>query len=191
MNINKGEAGYIREKKNVLLLILIIESILVLSVFLIGVFKTRTVPSVFTFIAAIIAVPTLITLFKLMRFLPYRSINEARELEISGKTEFLTTLYDLLIKGNRKIMPIRAVVISDNIICAYTNDRSVKSDYAEAFLKNKLSSLGISKITVRVFHDYVSFLSRAEGMQNMAAIEGYSRSERVDTIVEILKNNSL
>lgn len=191
MKINKGEAGYIRDKKNRSLLILIIEVVLILSLFLFGLFKNGTALNVFTFLGAIIAIPTLITLFTLMRYLPYCSINEAREIEITGKTEYLTVLYDLIIKSNRRKMSIRAVVISDNIVCAYTRDRSVKSDYVESFIKSKLSDHGISNITVRVFHDYVSFLSRAEGMQNMAAIEGYRSSERVSKIVEILKDISL
>ena len=191
MKINKGEAGYLRQKRKNIATVTFLEFLITLGLFVFGVVNKGLTFNLFTIIAAVVAIPTLYSLIKLIRIYPYQSINEAREIEIAGKTESLTVLYDLVIKCDRKYVPIRSVVISDNIVCGYTNDRSVKTDPTAAYLKAELENNGIEKVTVRILHDYVSFLSRAEGMQNIATIQGNFRQDKIARIVELLKDRSL
>lgn len=191
MKIDKGEAGYLRQKRKHIATITFLQFMITLGLFVFGVLKEGLTLNLFTIISAVVALPTLYSLTKLIRIYPYQSINEAREIEIAGKTDSLTVLFDLVIKCDRKYVPIRSVVISDNIVCGYTNDRFVKTDPTAAYIKGILEENGIEKVTVRILHDYVSFLSRAEGMQNIANIQGNFRQDKIEKIADLLKERSL
>ena len=58
-------------------------------------------------------------------------------------------------------------------------------------IKDILKDNHYDKMTVKIFHDYTAFLSRAEGMNNMAAVEQKESLRREKKIRKIILNISM
>ena len=165
MKIHKGEAGYLKKRKVQLMIELILEASLIGGLLIAGYLLNHTRLNIFTLVAILACLPACRALVNLIMLLPHHSMDEATELEISGVTEYLTMLYDLVITSERKAMPVDAIAI---------------------LAQNK-----IEKVTVKIFHDYVAFLSRAEGMNNIAAVERADQQRLEDDIKQIIMDISL
>lgn len=190
MKIQKGQAGYLQARKKRLIIETTILFALVAAILILGYVQTRTKLNYFTIIAVLGCLPASRSLVNLIMMVPHKTINEATELEISSKTENLTVIYDLVITSEKQAMPIQAIVISDNTVCGFTKSPKVSKAYAAEHIKNILEQNGIEKVTVKIFRDYVGFLSRAEGMNNIASIQ-QQNEERAEKIKSLILDISL
>lgn len=190
MKVQKGEAGYIQTKKKKLIIETIIEFGIVIALLVIGYVQTKTRLNWFTMGAVLMCLPASRTLVNLIMMFPHKSIKEEVRSEIAEKTGNLTVIYDLIITSEKKAMPIDAFVISENTVCGYTKSPLVSKNYAAEHVKSILEQNGVEKVTVKVFRDYVRFLSRAEGMNNIASIQKQDQ-RRADTIKSFILDISL
>lgn len=191
MKIQKGEAGYLRAKKKKTAVLTALAFLVVAAIVAAGWMMYHTRLNVFTVVAVLICLPACRLLVALIMLLPHQSIDEATELEISGHTEDLTMLYDLVVTSERRAMPIEALAISSNTVCGYVRSKKVDTAYAARHIKSILKQNKLEKITVKLFHDYVAFLSRAEGMNSIAAVEQRPAKKQEEKIKEIILNISL
>lgn len=190
MKVQKGEAGYLQARKKRLIIETVVEFGLIAAFLIVGYIQTKTKMNWFTIIAVLACLPACRTLVNLIMMVPHHSINEATELEISGKTENLTVIYDLVITSEKSAMPIDVVVISENTVCGYTKSPKVSKAYAAEHIKAILEQNGIEKVTVKIFRDYIGFLSRAEGMNNIASIQKQDQ-RRVEKIKSLILDISM
>lgn len=181
MKIHKGEAGYLSSRKKRLIIETILEFGIVIALLVVGYIQTKTRMNWFTIAAVFMCLPACRTLVNLIMVFPHKSIDETIKCEIAEKTEHLTVIYDLVVTSEKKSMPIQAFVISENTVCGYTKNPMVSKSYAAEHVKKILEQNGIEKVTVKVFKDYVGFLSRAEGMNSIAAIQKQDQ-DRIDII---------
>ena len=191
MKIHKGEAGYLKKRKVQLMIELILEASLIGGLLIAGYLLNHTRLNIFTLVAILACLPACRALVNLIMLLPHHSMDEATELEISGVTEYLTMLYDLVITSERKAMPVDAIAISGKTICGYARNKKVDTNYCARHIKSILAQNKIEKVTVKIFHDYVAFLSRAEGMKNIAAVERADQQRLEDDIKQIIMDISL
>lgn len=191
MRAEKGEAGYIRTRKFHLTAETVCSFAIVVGLVVVGYLQTKTRLNWLTLIAVLGCLPACRMLVNLIMLIPHHSVNEAKELEISGNTEYLTVLYDLVITSERRSMPVTALVISGNTVCGYAPDKKVDVIYAANHIKAMLKQNQIDKVNVKLFHDYVAFLSRAEGLNSIAAVEGDDNRELEEAISEIILDISL
>ena len=191
MKIHKGEAGYLKKRKVQLMIELILEASLIGGLLIAGYLLNHTRLNIFTLVAILACLPACRALVNLIMLLPHHSMDEATELEISGVTEYLTMLYDLVITSERKAMPVDAIAISGKAICGYARNKKVDTNYCARHIKSILAQNKIEKVTVKIFHDYVAFLSRAEGMNNIAAVERADQQRLEDDIKQIIMDISL
>lgn len=191
MKIHKGEAGYLRAQKKKVTLLTILYFAVIAAILAVGYHLYHTRLNLLTVLAVLLCLPACRTLVRLIMLIPHHSVDEATELEISGCTDHLCMIYDLVITSERKAMPIDAVAISGNTVCGYSRSRSVDTDYASRHIKAILKQNKLDKITVKIFHDYVAFLSRAEGMNNIASVEKKMPGKREAEISQIILNISL
>ena len=184
MKIHKGEAGYLKKRKVQLMIELILEASLIGGLLIAGYLLNHTRLNIFTLVAILACLPACRALVNLIMLLPHHSMDEATELEISGVTEYLTMLYDLVITSERKAMPVDAIAISGKTICGYARNKKVDTNYCARHIKSILAQN-------KIFHDYVAFLSRAEGMNNIAAVERADQQRLEDDIKQIIMDISL
>lgn len=191
MKTKKGCAGYLRARKIQLTMETVLAFSMVAAIVITGYLTTHTKLNLLTLVAVLGCLPACRLLVNLIMVLPYHSINEAKELEISGVTEELTVVYDLVVTSEKKAMPVEAAVIFNNTICGYASSPKVDTAYAAEHIKSIMKQNQINKLTVKIFHDYMAFLSRAEGMNNIASVEQEDTRRHEESIKEILLDISL
>ena len=169
MKIQKGDAGYLRRRKRLLILEAVVSFGLVAALIIAGYVTTKTKLNLLTVVAVLGCLPASRILVNLIMVMPHDSIDEATELEISAVTEELTVAYDLVITSEKKAMPVAAVAIYNNTICGYVPVKKV----------------------VKLFHDYKAFLTRAEGMNNIASVEQQDTRKHEEMIKGLLLDISL
>ncbi len=191
MKLHKGTAGYISAKKRQLAYIIGAVTVIAILLLVAGYFVYGTRVNIFSVLAVIICIPVCRTLVNLIMLIPHHTTSERMELELSGVTEDLTVLYDLLVTSEKKAMQIDALVISPTTICGYTSSPQTDTEDAARHIKHMLEKNKIEKITVKIFKDYKAFKSRAEGMENIVSVEQLTSHEREEKIAQILQDISL
>lgn len=191
MKIQKGDAGYLRRRKRLLILEAVVSFGLVAALVVAGYVTTKTKLNLLTVVAVLGCLPASRILVNLIMVMPHDSIDEATELEISAVTEELTVAYDLVITSEKKAMPVAAVAIYNNTICGYVPVKKVDVDYATKHIKSIMKQNQFDKVVVKFFHDYKAFLTRAEGMNNIASVEQQDTRKHEEMIKGLLLDISL
>ena len=191
MKIQKGDAGYLRRRKRLLILEAVVSFGLVAALVIAGYVTTKTKLNLLTVVAVLGCLPASRILVNLIMVMPHDSIDEATELEISAVTEELTVAYDLVITSEKKAMPVAAVAIYNNTICGYVPVKKVDVDYATKHIKSIMKQNQFDKVVVKFFHDYKAFLTRAEGMNNIASVEQQDTRKHEEMIKGLLLDISL
>lgn len=178
--LEKGKPGYIKARKMRYLLWACLEFAVVAMIFIIGIIQTGNRMNVLTVVAVVGCLPASKMLVEFIAMAPHKGISETYYQEIKEKAPLLTTTYDLLLTCSDKIMPVDVFVISGHVVCGYSSSSKTDVDAVAAHIKEMLAQNHYEKMTVKVFHDYKAFLSRAEGLNNMASVsqEYHTRQEQ-------------
>ena len=191
MKVAKGDAGYIRTRKRKILLKTVLEFGIVAALLILGIIETGTRQNLLTVVAVLGCLPASKALVELIMVLPHRSISEEMTTEIERNANLLTRAYDMVFTSEKKIMPMEAIVISGNTICGYTSNAKVDMNVITKHLKQYLHANRYDKVSVKIFDNYTAFATRAEGMNNIAAVEKDDTKRHEEGIKQILLNISL
>ena len=191
MKINKGDAGYINGRKKKLLIKTILQFGIVAALIVLGIWQTGDKMNWLTIVAVLGCLPAAKTLVELITIFPHKSIKEEVAKEIASKTELLTVSYDMVLTTNDHIMPIDSVVISNNTICGYTSSEKVDVTFAAKHVKQMMYANRFTDVSVKIFDNYTQFLTRAEGMNNIAAIDRNDSKNHETALKNLILNLSL
>lgn len=178
MSVQKGKSGYINAQKKKYLLWTVLEFAFVIIIFTIGYFQTGSRLNLFTVVAVLGCLPAAKMLVEWIAFFPYKTIDMEKAQEIEKKAEYLTTIYDLVVTSEKKAMQVDAIVISNNTIFGYTSNKKTDAEEVTKRLKELMEDTKYTKLTIKVLPDYVAFLSRVEGLNNIMAIEKMDTKRR-------------
>ena len=178
MKIEKGQPGYIKARKLKYLVWAIGEFAVVAVLVIVGYLKTGSKLNLFTVIAVVGCLPASKMLVEFITMAPHKGIEPEKFAEIEEKAGLITRIYDTVITGNGKVMPVDAFVISGRTICGYAGSPKANEAETARYIKEMLQNSHVDKVTVKIFCDYVAFLSRAEGMNNIATAESGGEGNR-------------
>lgn len=187
----KGTPGYLQEKLKLEILRTMIYFAIVAAVFLLGYSQTHSKKNLMTVVAIVGCLPACKALVGVITRIPYHSIAQELSEEIAGKTTHLTVIYDLIVTSTEKIMPIDCMVISRNMVFGYTSGKKVDVQYAAAHIRKMLHQANLPEVSVKLFDQYKAFLDRAEGLDNIAAVEKADTKEQEAQIARSIMNISL
>jgi hypothetical protein len=191
MKIEKGEPGYLRAQKSRYLTWALVEFAIVAAVFILGYVQTGKKENLFTVAAIVGCLPAAKMLVEFITMYPHRGIEEEKYEEIEEKAPLITKTYDLLITSTGKGMPVEAFVIYGHVLCGYTSSPKTDEAGLSKEIKKVLSDHRHDKMTVKIFHDYAMFLARAEGLNNIAAVERPEHDRKEQSIRKILCSISM
>ena len=174
MRTEKGQPGYVKARKQKYLLGAVVEFAIVIAIFVTGYIQTGSRLNLLTVVAVVGCLPAAKMLVEFITMAPYKSIEEAKYQELE-----------------EKVKPLDAVVVSGHIVCGYASNPKTDEAALARHIKDILKDNHYDKMTVKIFHDYTAFLSRAEGMNNMAAVEQKESLRREKKIRKIILNISM
>ena len=191
MKIEKGQPGYIKARKLKYLVWAIGEFAVVAVLVIVGYLKTGSKLNLFTVIAVVGCLPASTMLVEFITMAPHKGIEPEKFAEIEEKAGLITRIYDTVITGNGKVMPVDAFVISGRTICGYAGSPKANEAETARYIKEMLQNSHVDKVTVKIFCDYVAFLSRAEGMNNIATAESGGEGNREAKIKQLILSTSM
>lgn len=178
--IEKGQPGYIKARKTKYMIGAIAEFAVVIALLIIGYMHTGTRLNWLTLFAILGCLPASKMLVEFITMAPHKGVSSDICEELDHKAPLLLKSYDMIITSKEKVMPVDVIVIYGSTVCGYTSSLKTDEVKCSKYLKEMLAGNRYDKMTVKIFRDYTAFLSRAEGMNNIAAVEknASSRKER-------------
>lgn len=191
MKVTKGEAGYIEAQKKILGLKTVAAFGIVALIVLIGCLLHGDRLNELTVVAAVCCLPAARILVSLIMILPYHSVDPQIPADLEESASNLTVVYDVILTSREKAMPVDVLVIGGNTICGYTKSDKTDPAVTAEYLKKMLANNKFGKITVKIFQDYSALHARAEGMNNIAAVEGARHEKWEKKMKDTILNLSL
>lgn len=191
MKITKGNPGYIQKRKRTVIIKTILQFGIVIALLLLGIMETKSRLNLLTLVAVLGCLPASKSLVEVIMIFPHRTIAVDTANEIQEKTSYLTVTYDLVLTSEKHIMPIDCVVISDNTICGYTSNEKTDIIFAAKHIKQILYANQFTNVSVKIFDSFTAFITRVEGMNNIAAVEKNDTKKKEESIRQIILNISL
>ncbi len=191
MKAIKGEAGYLSACKKKLGFLAALEFGIVFLIFATGYITTHTRLNLLTVVAVVGCLPASKMLVEFIAVFPYKTIDRELAKDIERKSGLLTTAYDLVITDKDRLMHVEAVVISNHTVFGYTQDPKTDLEHTAAYIRSTLEANGRPKVMVKLFSEYVPFLSRAEGLNNMAQVDRAADKELESAIRQTILNISM
>ena len=191
MKIQKGDAGYIRAKKRRAIIKVVLEFGIVIALLVLGIVQTGDRMNLLTIVAVLGCLPASKALVELIMILPHRAIGTDMAIEIAEKTKLLTVAYDMVFTNEKHIMPVESIAISDNTIVGYASDPKTDTNLVSQHIKQYLLANQFTKVSVKIFDNYIAFVTRAEGMNNIASVEKNDTKKKEEAIRQVILNLSL
>lgn len=186
MKIEKGQMGYLRALKKKYLLWSLGEFGIVAAVFILGYVQTKTKQNLFTILAVVGCLPAAKMLVEFITVYPHQGIEKEKFEELEEKAPLIMHIYDMLFTSAQKAMPVDALVVSGHVVCGYTSSPRTDEALLAEYIKGILKDNRYEKMTVKIFHNYKMFLARAEGLNNIAAVERPEDDRNEQNIKKIL-----
>ena len=187
----KGTPGYLEYKKKVEIIRTVVYFLLVAAVYLLGYSQTHTNKNLLTVVAVVGCLPACKALVGVITRLPYPSINPKRAEEVRALSPHMTSVFDLVVTSRDKIMPIDALVISGNKVFGHQTGKKADPQYTEKHIRSILLVNDFKDVSVKMYPDYKKFLSRIEGLENIAAVEKENTAEYEAKIRHLIQLISL
>ncbi len=183
--------GYLQNVKKRELIKCILQWVLVVGFLIVGFIIFGTKLNILTMVAVLGCLPASKATVAVVVRWPIKSMDEEMINRVVQNTEYVTTSFDVTLTSNEKIMPLQCVVISNNTVYGYTDSKKVgvqsTANYMKAFLKKN----NFDHLNVKVFNEFVPFVSRVEGLNNIASIEKADTREKEETIKNVMKLYSM
>lgn len=187
----KGSPCYIKKRKRIVIIKTLLQFGIVIALLLLGMMTTKSRLNLLTLVAVLGCLPASKSLVEVIMILPHRSIAPDTANEIQEKTTCLTAAYDLVLTSEKHIMPIDCIVISNNTLCGYSSNEKTDIVFAAKHIKQILYANQFTNVSVKIFDNYTAFISRVEGMNNIAAVEKNDVKDKEASIRQIILNISL
>ena len=165
--------------------------LLVAAVYLLGYSQTHTNKNLLTVVAVVGCLPACKALVGVITRLPYPSIDPKRAEEVRALSPHMTSVFDLVVTSRDKIMPIDALVISGNKVFGHLTGKKADPQYTEKHIRSILLENHFKDVSVKMYPDYKKFLSRIEGLENIAAVEKENTAEYEAKIRHLIQLISL
>ena len=189
--VAKGNPGYLDYKKKVEIIRTVVYFLLVAAVYLLGYSQTHTNKNLLTVVAVVGCLPACKALVGVITRLPYPSIDPKRAEEVRALSPHMTSVFDLVVTSRDKIMPIDALVISGNKVFGHLTGKKADPQYTEKHIRSILLDNHFKDVSVKMYPDYKKFLSRIEGLENIAAVEKENTAEYEAKIRHLIQLISL
>ena len=191
MKVTKGNPGYIDKRKKNRILKTVLQFGIVIALLILGFAQTNTRLNLLTLVAVLGCLPASKSLVEVIMLFPHHSVEETRANEIKEKTPNLTVIYDLIFTSEKYIMPVECIVISDNTICGFSSNKKTDTTFAAKHIKQILYANQFTNVSVKIFDNYISFMKRAEEMNNIYDAEKNDTKNKENKIRQVILNISL
>lgn len=186
----KGTFEYLKHKKKNNLIYTIIAFAIVFIIFFAGllIFKTRN--NYCTLVATVLVLPAAKIAVGYFVLLPHKSASKELYDQVVHATGALTCCFDCVFSNSKKPIGTQAVVITDNCICALTNEEHADTTLFENSVKDFLKNDKLN-VTVTLYKEEKPFFNRIKNLTANFDINNKNSSDRMKWNTDAVKNMCL
>ncbi|MFI3207732.1 MAG: hypothetical protein R3Y40_01220 [Eubacteriales bacterium] len=189
--MNKGDVGYLSNVKKREGIKCAIQWFLVIGLLVVGFITTKTKLNWLTLVAVLGCLPAAKTLVGVIVKFPIRTLDKKYIEQIQAVSSYLTISYDVILTSKEKIMPVQCMAIAGNTVYGYSTSDKIGPNETANYIKNFLTQNECGKVNVKIFQEFVPFLSRVEGLNSIAEIEKIDTKELEEKIKYTMKLYSM
>ena len=163
----KGDFGYIRYRKQIGILRTGLFLLVVLALFLSGLFIFGSSKNYLSIIAALLCLPAGWSAVNLIMFLRAKGCSDSSFNKINNSKGGLLVRYDEVITSYDKNFNVAASTVLDKNICCYVEDDSFDLIDLEKHIKKMMAQNGYGSYSVKVFNKLDDFCLRLSQLERI------------------------
>ena len=142
--MKKGSYGYIQNKRKKLILWLILDVVVAVGIFVLGLFLNKfSNKNIFTIIAMLFTLPGAKIFVSLVVIFPYKGFTK----EVYDKVSKVThnseaVLYDLVLTSPERVMYIKSMAITDDEYVIVPDDKMIKAKDSKEYIEHMKKYVG-------------------------------------------------
>jgi hypothetical protein len=183
----KGMAGYLKIKKRRQLLITVISFAVVFAIFFAGLLICKTRNNYATLVATVLVLPSAKFAVNFLVLFSHHSAGDKLVEEVTQKADGLSICFDCVFSNAKKPIGTQAVIITDNTVCALTDEENADTTLFENSLRDFLKNEKLN-VTVTLYKDEKKFLSRVGALRANFDFEKEICTDRMKWNTEAVKN---
>lgn len=184
----KGNFGYLKAKRNQVLIRTLLFFGISLSLFLAGYLTTGTKKNLLTVVAVLGCLPASKSLVNLIMYFRATGCSEAAKKEITPLEGRLIGMYDMYFTSYQKNFAISHMIVEGKVILGYTESAKCDCRACEEHLLTMLKQSGFKDMTIRISDKLAVY---CEQLQKMNEKEQDIQSEKDDEVRVVLYDISL
>ncbi len=184
--LGKGTSDYLKTQKKYEVLRTILYFLISASLFIAGYLQTGERVNLLSVIAVLGCLPACKSLISAIMFCRYNSLDENTVKRIASAEKGLNGLYDMVFTSYKVNYQINHLVVCDNTICGYSNQKAFDETAFKEHLDGLLKLDGHNHITMKVFTDLEKYLLRLEQLQTLhSENEGNGKEALIQTLISV------
>lgn len=182
INTAKGSFGYLKSKRNSVLIMTILMFTVSLSLLVAGIITTGTNKNLLTIVAVLGCLPASKSLVSLIMYCKAKGCSEETRENIEKAIGQLVGMYDMYFTTYKNNFPVSHMIIEGKIICGYAE---MKFDTAlcEEHLETTLKQSGYKDFTIKIFTDLVKYTDRLSQINEIDRDKTPKRDEEVRKVL--------
>ena len=163
----KGDFGYIKYRRQIGILRTGLFLLVVLALFLSGLFIFDSTKNYLSIVAALLCLPTGWSAVNLIMFLRAKGCSDSSFTRIEEAKKGLLIRYDEVITSYDKNFNVAASTVMDKNICCYVEDDSFDLQDLEKHIKKMMAQNGYSSYSVKAFNKLDDFCNRLTQLERI------------------------
>ena len=177
----KGQFGYIKRQRKIVILRTIFLFGISLALFAAGIWSTGSKKNLLTVVAVLGCLPASKSAVNMIMFLRAKGCSEAVKERVDQCSQKLTCLYDMVFTSYEKNYQISHMVIKGHVVCGYAEDEKCDIRACEKHLDGLLKQGGCKSVTVKIYGELDAY---CQGLANL-------EKQEAEPLPEVILENLL
>jgi len=178
----KGKYGYLREKRNSVMVMTILMFAVSLSLLIAGIITTGSNKNLLTIVAVLGCLPACKSAVSLIMYFKATGCSENAKNEIEKVQGELIGMYDMYFTSYKNNFPVSHMVVEGKNICGYS-EIGFDTGLCEMHLETILKQSGYKEFTIKIFTDLVKYTDRISQINKIDREKTPKRDENVRKIL--------
>ena len=184
----KGTYGYLKQKKNLVLIRTIIYFAIALALFSVGIITTGTRKNLLTVVSVLGLLPASKSFVNLVMYLKATGCSLSAKEMIEKSEGNLVGMYDMYFTSYKKNFPVSHMVVEGKTICGFTESNACDLNACMEHLETILKQSGHKDLTIKIFTDLNKYCDR---LKQLNGLEHEKTPEKDDEVRIVLYDISL
>lgn len=181
--IAKGNYGYLKQKRNYIILQTIVFFAISISLLVAGIITTGDKKNLLTVVAVLGCLPASKSFVSMIMYIKASGCSPAVKDTVLPHEKDLIGMYDMYFTSYKKNFPISHMVVEGKNICGYTEVAKIDLNACEEHLETHLLQSGFKDLTIKIFTDLNKYTARLDQLNSLERERTPKRDDEIRTVL--------